>query len=61
MAFKSIFSDLPNMVQQHTSEDIVMMMMLNEGSKRSMFKNVQQTSCVGLQLLERKFLEERDS
>jgi hypothetical protein len=61
MAFKSIFSNLPNMVQEHTNEDNLMMMMLNEISKGSMFKHVQETTCVYLQHLERKFLEELDT
>jgi hypothetical protein len=43
MAFKSIFIDIPNMVLQHTSKDNLMMIMLNEGGKGSMFKRVQQT------------------
>jgi hypothetical protein len=54
MAFKSVFSDITNMVQQHTSEDNLMMIMLNDGSKASMFKCVQQTACVIVRILERK-------
>jgi DNA-directed RNA polymerase-4 subunit 1 len=53
MAFKSVFSDITNMVQQHTSEDNLMMIMLNDGSKASMFKCVQQAACVIVGILER--------
>ncbi|XP_051177500.1 DNA-directed RNA polymerase IV subunit 1 isoform X1 [Lolium perenne] len=55
MAFKSVFSDLLKMVQQHTSKDNSMRVMMNAGSKGSMLKFVQQTACVGLQLPARKF------
>uniref|UniRef100_A0ACD5TX97 Uncharacterized protein n=2 Tax=Avena sativa TaxID=4498 RepID=A0ACD5TX97_AVESA len=55
MAFKSVFSDLLRMVQQHTSEDNSMMVMMNAGSKGNMLKFVQQTACVGLQLPASKF------
>ena len=55
MAFKSVFSDLLKMVQQHTSEDNSMMVMMNAGSKGSMLKFVQQTACIGLQLPASKF------
>uniref|UniRef100_A0ACD5TL06 Uncharacterized protein n=1 Tax=Avena sativa TaxID=4498 RepID=A0ACD5TL06_AVESA len=55
MAFKSVFSDLLKMVQQHTHKDNSMMMMMNAGSKGSMLKFAQQTACVGLQLPATKF------
>jgi DNA-directed RNA polymerase-4 subunit 1 len=55
MAFKSVFSDLLKMVQQHTGKDNSMMVMMNAGSKGSMLKFVQQTACVGLQLPANKF------
>lgn len=55
MAFKSVFSDLLKMVQQHTSKDNSMMVMMNAGSKGSILKFVQQTACVGLQLPASKF------
>ena len=50
MAFKSVFSDLQKMVQQHTAKNNSMMMMTNAGSKGSMLKFVQQSTCVGRQL-----------
>ncbi|KAM0862546.1 hypothetical protein ACQ4PT_045198 [Festuca glaucescens] len=55
IAFKSVFSDLLKMVQQHTSKENSMIVMMNAGSKGSMLKFVQQTACVGLQLPARKF------
>ena len=55
MAFKSVFSDLQKMVQQHTAKNNSMMMMTNAGSKGSMLKFVQQTACVGLQLPASRF------
>ncbi|XBJ22063.1 hypothetical protein VPH35_000504 [Triticum aestivum] len=55
MAFKSVFNDLLKMVHQHTSKDNSMMVMINSGSKGSMWKFVQQTACVGLQLPGSKF------
>lgn len=55
MAFKSVFSDLLKMVQQHTPKDNSMMAMINAGSKGSMLKFVQQAACVGLQLPAGKF------
>ncbi|KAI5021955.1 hypothetical protein ZWY2020_058685 [Hordeum vulgare] len=55
MAFKSVFSDLQKMVQQHTARNNSMMIMTNAGSKGSMLKFVQQTACVGLQLPASRF------